>query len=298
MIERKRYLLGLMLFCKEGSGRVHRTRLVKYAFLLRERQYKTIEAPAYYDFVPYRFGPFSFELFHDLSALQKDGLVNMDPSDEDSLSLSASQERALRQEFESLPWEIRQAICDLAREYGNVPLADLLQGVYTKYPYYASKSCLHKPKPAREQTAAVTAVFTAGYEGRSVDGFFDVLLRHAIAVVVDVRKNPVSRKYGFAGTSLAAIADKLGMQYRHTPELGIPSAKRLSLSSREDYDRLFEWYREKSLPAVDDSVAATCSLVKSAKSVLVCMEQDPACCHRSHLADLISKRTELAVEHL
>ena len=52
-------------------------------------------------------------------------------------------------------------------------------------------------------------MYTIGYEGRSVDAFFSRLLRLRLSGVIDVRSNPVSRKYGFAARSMTEIGKKL-----------------------------------------------------------------------------------------
>ena len=38
-------------------------------------------------------------------------------------------------------------------------------------------------------------------------------------MIVDVRYNPVSRNYGFAGRTLSELAEEVGI---HFPQLGIP----------------------------------------------------------------------------
>lgn len=71
-----------------------------------------------------------------------------------------------------------------------------------------------------------------------------------IAALIDVRANPVSRKYGFARSSLSDIAGKLDIDYTHIPELGISSKDRSQLCDFDSYQELLDRYERKTLPAV------------------------------------------------
>ncbi len=65
-------------------------------------------------------------------------------------------------------------------------------------------------------------VYTAGYEGESIDRFLQKLLKAGIEQILDVRSNPMSRKYGFSRKTLSGLSEKLDMEYVHLPELGVP----------------------------------------------------------------------------
>ena len=47
-----------------------------------------------------------------------------------------------------------------------------------------------------------------------------------IGLLCDVRKNPLSRKFGFSKKKLKHITETVGIKYVHIPELGIESDKR------------------------------------------------------------------------
>jgi len=68
MFSRQRAILRLI---ENEGGAIARLRLVKLAFLLSRED----DAPraGIYDFVPYKRGPFSFTLYHELRTLQRDG---------------------------------------------------------------------------------------------------------------------------------------------------------------------------------------------------------------------------------
>ena len=55
---------GILFLLNYNKGEMSKLRLVKLMFLISKR------IPLYY-FVPYKYGPFSFQLYHDLSRLEK-----------------------------------------------------------------------------------------------------------------------------------------------------------------------------------------------------------------------------------
>ncbi|MCA9049777.1 MAG: hypothetical protein KDA89_13670 [Planctomycetaceae bacterium] len=71
MLKRRKVLLHIL---RDANRPVSHIELVKAAFLLREESVLANE-PSFYDFVPYKFGPFSFALYRELSALVRDGYV-------------------------------------------------------------------------------------------------------------------------------------------------------------------------------------------------------------------------------
>lgn len=272
------------------------TRLVKLAFLLGEES-DLQGACVYYDFVPYKFGPFSFALYRELESLRCDGYVS---PDEKKVTLCRSTRAMTRAKVEELPECVRSAVSETVTRHGRQSQRALVKSVYTQYPWYTINSELTDliPDDAPQRPRTSIAVYTAGYEGKSVDRFFDELIRAGIEAVLDVRCNPVSRKYGFAGKSFKEIGSKLGLGYHHLPELGISSKDRGSLDDYESYQRLLNRYEQDWLPRQEEGIQRASELVRQRPSVLVCMEKDVRCCHRSRLAKIVSKRTRLPVVHL
>ena len=171
----------------------------------------------------------------------------------------------------------------------------LLDNVYKQYPAFTVNS--RRQKLAVRKTAPL-AVYTSGYEGASIDGFLNRLMTTGIKHLIDVRRNPIARRYGFHRSTLKRLCESLDIAYTHLPELGIESEMRQSLDTQEDYDKLFERYRQSTLVDEKLAVERVAELVKESPSVLVCMEAQPKCCHRSHLATAVSKRSKLKVDHL
>jgi uncharacterized protein (DUF488 family) len=45
-------------------------------------------------------------------------------------------------------------------------------------------------------------LFTIGYKGKSLEGFLNLLMKNEIAILVDVRHNPISGKFSFSKEKL------------------------------------------------------------------------------------------------
>lgn len=287
ILNRHRVLLSLLL---EAPRIPMKTQLVKWLFLLREETCLK-DDPSFYSFVPYRYGPFSFTVYRDLEYLGEEGYVASDGS-----SFRPEPQARAAEPFKSLPTRQQLAITDTLSRYGRLSCQNLVSSVYERYPWYASRSAI---SPHRAPTPpAHVAVYTAGYEGESIDLFLQKLLRAGIRRIIDVRNNPVSRKYGFSKHSLASLSSRLRLDYVHMPCLGIPPAMRRHLEDFEDYDRLFHEYENSILPQVPEAVAHAADLLAEKPSVLVCFEAAPRCCHRGRLASAIAERTDLEVVHL
>jgi hypothetical protein len=276
------------------GGRVSHTRLVKVLFLLRHET-SIRDDRTFYDFVPYRFGPFSFAFYRELKALERDGYL-----DEGRHAVILRRTAATKTERCRLGPDTAAAIKEVTDAYGSIRRKALLQDVYARYGWYASKSELQHLCPAGPPRLprAPLAVYTVGYEGKSVDRFFDGLLRAGVHAVLDVRANPVSMKYGFAKSSLRDIAVKLGLEYHHLPELGIASSDRADLDGYDSYQQLMKRYEDVMLPQRKLAIVKLIGLLRQRPSALLCMERDVSCCHRGRLASAAARQSGLSVIHL
>lgn len=260
--------------------------MVKWCFLLATEM-PSKGGDSFYQFVPYQYGPFSFALFQEMNKLIEEGLIKLP----DKKSWSATGHYDCVDDLKS---QVRTDIFDIVKIFGNQKIDDVVEHIYTKYPYYTInsriKNLMHRP-------IGRTAIYTAGYEGLQVDGFMDMLIKNGIVQILDVRRNPIARRYGFHKKTLDRISQSLELKYRHIPELGIASEDRKQLESPEDYRELFEVY-EKSLSMLSEKLEELVPLVTVQPSVLICMESDPAFCHRNILAKALAKKTGLEIIHL
>ncbi len=147
-------------------------------------------------------------------------------------------------------------------------------------------------------TRAVKTVYTAGYEGESIDTFFEKLLEAGIQRLLDVRYNAISRKYGFSKGRLRELCEQRNIDYVHLRQLGIPASKRKSLKTVGDYQKLMREYERSILPKVSHIQREALRLVQELPTVLVCFEADVDYCHRGRLAEAVSSEGAMSVVHL
>lgn len=145
---------------------------------------------------------------------------------------------------------------------------------------------------------AVKTVYTAGYEGESIDTFFEKLLEAGVQRLVDVRYNAISRKYGFSKGRLRQLCEQRNIDYVHLRQLGIPASERKFLKTVGDYQRLMRKYERSILPKAAHVQEEALRLVQELPSVLVCFEADVDYCHRGRLAEAVSSEGAMSVVHL
>lgn len=141
-------------------------------------------------------------------------------------------------------------------------------------------------------------LFTIGYAGVGVDDVVRTLRASNVEVLIDVRDAPFSRKRDFSKKALAAHLERAGLRYCHLKALGNPKAGRDAARAGDMalYRRLFSEHLE-SEPA-RDALAAAADLTRQASACLMCLERDPAQCHRLIVAERIAARTSQTIRHL
>src|SRR5690606_212821 len=125
-------------------------------------------------------------------------------------------------------------------------------------------------------------------EGISLERYINKLIHNDVKVLVDVRKNPLSMKYGFSKSLLKKFCNSMSIEYVHMPEVGINSDQRQELKSQQDYDQLFRMYKKDNLEATKDVQLKILELLKDKKRIaLTCFEANICQCHRKPLAESI-----------
>ncbi len=148
---------------------------------------------------------------------------------------------------------------------------------------------------------AKAGLVTIGYEGRSLEAYLNLLLKNSVTLLCDVRRNPLSRKYGFSKSTLSKACEGVGIRYEHLPELGIDSEDRRDLKTQADYDALFDEYERKSLPRQTEPLAKIRAWVEQGERVaLTCFELLPHQCHRHCVAEALEREAggRSAARHL
>jgi len=288
MLNRQRAILSLI---NEAGGAADHRPVTKWAFILREES-DSRGGSAFYQFLPYRYGPFSFCLFQEMSALARHGLLT---DDNHKWVLTGAGKRAARQAQPDVRRDVRRIVQQHSKNEPKATDKHLIDYVYERYPWYTVNSKIRK---LEDRPLADPAVYTAGYEGLLVDGFIDGLLRAGIRRLIDVRNNPVSRRYGFHKSTLSRLCEKVDIEYVHFPHLGIKSRDRQDLDRDGARAALFDDYERTTLRTEREAIDAVAQLMHEAPSVLVCMEARPCDCHRSRLANPVAARAGLPIHHL
>ena len=113
-------------------------KLMKEAFLLQV-DYLGEKFP--YHFIPYDFGPCSFEIYDDLNLLIKEGIVNEEKNNSFSIySVSSSYEELVKQLLANLDPSIRNAILKIKKDFNKLSYYSLIAYVYDKHPQFTRAS--------------------------------------------------------------------------------------------------------------------------------------------------------------
>lgn len=127
-------------------------------------------------------------------------------------------------------------------------------------------------------------LFTAGYEGLTIEAFLARLKLAGIEKVVDVREYPLSRKPGFSKRAIAEQLANVGIAYEHVPALGCPKPIRKQYKVDGNWAKYSRDFREYILTQ-DAVVLDLLADAASSKSCLICYEADAQFCHRSLIAE-------------
>lgn len=294
MFYRRKILLALIqLF----HGRLEKISLQKFLFLSVQKQIKPE-----FDFIPYKYGCYSYSASADLAAMVRNGQL----TDDISHFIKKDKGDYLNQLRES----DRDLVIEVGTLYGHLSSNELMKYTYLRFPFYAINSKkapellnekeLEKIEASRPSGNS-TILFTIGYEGISLEEYLKRLLQNDVKLLVDVRNNPLSMKFGFSKNQLKKYCESLGINYIHFPEVGIQSDKRQQLNSQVDYDRLFSYYKKENLPKTKSAQIEILNLLKENKRIaLTCFEANTCQCHRTHLAESIAKLKgfEYEIKHI
>jgi len=131
-------------------------------------------------------------------------------------------------------------------------------------------------------------IFTIGYEGTTVPEFIGALTSAGVERVIDVRALPLSRRPGFSKSPLRAALEEAGIEYVHLKALGTPADGRTAARAgrHADMERIYAGQLE--LPEAMVQSAQMLELAREKPSALLCMEREPAHCHRTLLLKCVA----------
>ena len=280
MFYRQKILLAMT---EVNGGRVGSTDLQKLLFLFCQETHQN-----HYDFFPYHYGAFSFTSYDDKRKLVDQGhLKNADHFEMNTTTSFLNQ----------LKPTDRASMTKFATKMKNLRGQKLVHKTYLEYPEYVSRSTIMDKVLSPDEQVRVkqswsqdckSTVFTIGYEGSTIDDYIRRLVFNNIQVLVDVRRNPLSRKHGFSKKRLQNYLERAGIQYYHIPELGIDSHLRKNLSDEASYNDLFELYANTVLPNQSLALDKIIQIVSEHGGVaLTCFEADPCMCHRHKVIEAL-----------
>jgi uncharacterized protein (DUF488 family) len=286
MFYRRKIILALL---EVFGGRLERINLQKLLFLFCQKQMEPT-----YDFVPYLYGCYSYSAKADLFTMVSKNLLTEDET--------GYVKRDRINYLTLLKEPDRKLIQMVYIKYKNMDGNALMRQTYMEFPYYAINSTtaerlltadqlekVYGAKPAETETI----LFTIGYEGISLEAYLNKLIRNNIKVLVDVRNNPLSQKFGFSKSQLIKYCSALQIEYLHFADVGIQSEYRQELKVQADYDQLFAMYKRKTLTKTVGTQEKILTLLKEKKRIaLTCFEADICQCHRKDLADAIAQLPE------
>jgi len=137
-IDRKKWILLLLYLANEIKGT---TRLMKYLFLMK----KEYEIENEYNFSPYFYGPFSYEVFEDIEKLEKIGLIEIERKIHEpkiagdweifkKYSLTEKGKEIAEKIYNELDNVTKVKLNELIERFNKYTLAGLISYVYNKYP--------------------------------------------------------------------------------------------------------------------------------------------------------------------
>jgi len=266
------------------DGHLPKISLQKLLFLFANRQLKPD-----YDFVPYKYGCYSFSANADLTTMIRHGQLS---EEQNSFTKIDSVDYV-----KMLVENDKRILIEIKNTYGKLTTNSLMKLTYLNYQYYAINSVRAKEILTKEQYINVlnakpiidkTILYTIGYEGISLEEYLNRLIKNDIKVLVDVRNNAISMKFGFSKIQLKTFCGSLNVEYLHIPEVGIQSEQRQELKTQTDYDNLFAIYKKHNLKKTTSQQQQILNLLKDKKRIaLTCFEANICQCHRKHLAEAI-----------
>ena len=283
MLTRRKMLLSML----DAIGPSSSLRIQKMMFLYCMSLGNDSFSP--YQFFPNIRGAYSLSLRDDYHAMLSKGLL-------DFIDNKYSISDAGKSENYEISMESQEKFNRMAKLFASFDDNELTGFTYKVRPEYAVRSqildTLTLPQKfydslEREKTsiaASEKALYTIGYEGKSIDQFLKSLISHDIKLLVDVRKNAFSMRYEYNKGYLTKALDEAGIMYMHCSAVGIESCKRSELLPYGQREELFAWYCAAVLPLNHSFVHFVAEQMVNGNVALMCYEKNPEDCHRSHLA--------------
>ena len=135
-------------------------------------------------------------------------------------------------------------------------------------------------------------LWTVGHSTLTMEKFLEMLSAHAIAVIVDVRSIPRSRRSPwFSGDNLAGALHKAGIHYIWMPALGGFRSPRKDSVNTGWSDPSFRGYADyMQTGEFSHAMEELIHTAESGRTAVLCAEANPYRCHRRLIADSLAAR--------
>ena len=139
-------------------------------------------------------------------------------------------------------------------------------------------------------------VLTIGHSNHTPEVFINLLVRHGVDEVVDVRSAPYSRYTPqFNYEEIQRMLDDIGISYTYLGgELGGRTADRACY----DADGRVQYDRVAATDTFDDALRQVARAADERRPVLLCTEKEPLECHRTLLVARALADRQVAVAHV
>lgn len=239
-----------------------------------------------YHFVPGPFGPYSFALERDKRSLIKAGVL------EDRTDFRLTEPDAAPRGNDFLEAMLLSGFSRRAQS-----IQDPLRKIAVDFPHYAVRADLNRLNLTEGQETRVRTLtppvrgpglLTVGYEKKSLEEVLFALYRENVSVLVDVRRNPISRKAGFSKTALTQACGLMGIRYAPARGLGIASEARRSIKTAEEREELLNRYSAAlQCKSFEGRLEDLRWMAGRERVALLCFERHACECHRGRIVDAL-----------
>ncbi|MEO7003022.1 MAG: DUF488 domain-containing protein [Ktedonobacterales bacterium] len=150
--------------------------------------------------------------------------------------------------------------------------------------------------PPETPSETPSAIYTVGHSNQPLDRFLDLLQRHGISTLIDVRSAPYARyATHFNRPDLSAAIALRGIRYRY---LGA------ELGGRPEGEEYYGdtghvlYYKVATAPFFLRGLTQLLAEGKRARTAIMCSEEDPTNCHRRLLIGRVLGEQAVPVIHL
>jgi uncharacterized protein (DUF488 family) len=147
---------------------------------------------------------------------------------------------------------------------------------------------------AKMQSHRYRNIFTIGHSVHELEVFVDLLTRHGVTALADVRSRPFSRLHHFNGDELGAVLGTRGIKY--VPLCRELGARRDEPEAYIDGQAVYE--RVAQLPNFQEGLARIVRGSQDYTVALMCAEKEPLDCHRTILVCRHLRPYDVRIQHI